>query len=91
MHLDEEDQQMLQAFQNMKFMWEPFRKDDDRDHKKKRVMHDQSQGPADANVAMQMLKAMGTLMLRLDAEQQQIKKQDSWICYMQTESKAILS
>jgi hypothetical protein len=39
---------------------------------------------------MQLLKAMGHLLLRVDAEQQALKRQDSWICYMQTEQQALL-
>ena len=39
---------------------------------------------------VQLLRAMGQLLLKVDAEQQALKRQDSWICFMQTEPQALL-
>lgn len=39
---------------------------------------------------MTLLRAMGQLLLRVDADQQALKRQDSWICFMQTQSQGLL-
>jgi len=85
-----EDSEMLETFKLMGPLLKMDcyeRPEDDRGHKKaKKANSTKAEHNADASI----LQAMGQLLLKLDAEQQAWKRQDSWICFMQTEPQAIL-
>ena len=85
-----EDSEMYEAFGQMSKVWEMFQRspEDASDPKRQRRVEPPKKPGADQ--AIKIMQAMGTLLLRLDAEQQLMKRQDSWICFMQTGSQAVL-
>ena len=89
--LTAEDSEMLETFKQMSPLLKMERYDrpeGDRSHKKhKTAMRPTAESNGDVTG---LLEAMGHLLLKVDAEQQALKRQDSWICFMQTESQAIL-
>ena len=82
---------MFEAFGQMSQVWEMFQKTPDVEnaHKKHRRGEPAPKRPG-ADHALRIMQAMGNLLLKMDAEQQQLKRQDSWICFMQTDSQAVL-
>ena len=85
----DQDMQMIQAFKEMGPLLDQYirSKDDERDTKKQKKQH---QDPDTGPHAARLLRLMGTMLIRLDADQQLMRKQDSWIFYMQTEPNALL-
>jgi len=86
-----EDSEMLETFRQMGplLAQERYARPDVARENKKHKPNGAS--PAEhGGDTMQLLKAMGQLLLRVDAEQQALKRQDSWICFMQTEPQALL-
>ncbi|CAL1139387.1 unnamed protein product [Cladocopium goreaui] len=84
-----EDSEMLETFKMMGplFKQERYeRPEDGRESKKIRKDGRKQEESKDT----QLLMAMGQLLLKVDAEQQALKRQDSWICFMQTEPQALL-
>ena len=88
---EDHDMQFIQAFQALgPLMLDPYirTKDDERDAKKQRRQPVEQDGNAHA---IKLLRLMGTMMLRLDAEQQLLRKQDCWIFYMQNEPHSLMA
>ena len=87
----DEDSEMFEAFSRMSQVWEAFSKSpEDENARKKTKKESASAQGHQAAQAMKVMQAMGSLLLKLDAEQQVWKKQDSWICFMQTDPQAML-
>jgi len=89
--LTAEDAEMLETFKQMGplLAQERYaRPDAARENKKHKPNGAQPAEPE--GDMMHLLKVMGQLLLRVDAEQQALKRQDSWICFMQTEPQALL-
>ena len=89
------DQEMMEAFGQMSSMWEAYQRqteDENVSKKTKRETPPQANGAAGPKqvTTEHLLKAMSHLLLRLDSEQQQLKKQDSWVCFLQTDRTAVL-
>lgn len=86
-----EDSEMYEAFGQMSSLWEMFQKspEDESAHKRHRKGAQPPKRPG-ADQAIRLMQAMGSLLLKLDAEQQLMKRQDSWICFMQTDAQAVL-
>ena len=72
----DQDMQMIQAFKEMGPLLDQFirSKDDERDTKKQKKQH---QDPDTGPQAARLLRLMGTMLIRLDADQQLMRKQDS--------------
>ena len=88
--LSKEDTEMLDIFKHLSPLLKKEkypRPEGDRDTKKVKREDAQKEGTPEV---MTLLRAMGQLLLRVDADQQAMKRQDSWICFMQTESQALL-
>lgn len=88
--LTQEDSEMLEAFKHLGplLMSRYERPDDAREQKK--MKKEQGQPENKGGDALKLLQAMGALLIRVDAEQQVLKRQDCWICFMQTEPQALL-
>ena len=89
--LSAEDSEMLETFKQMSPLLRVDRyerPEEDRDTKK--LKKDQRKNDASNVDANKLLQVMGQLLLKVDAEQQALKRQDSWICFMQTEPRALL-
>ena len=82
---------MYEAFGQMSQVWEMFQKTPDVENASKRHRKGETapKRPG-ADHALRVMQAMGNLLLRMDAEQQQLKRQDSWFCFMQTDAQAVL-
>ena len=82
--------QFIQAFKALgPLMLDPYirPKEEERDAKKQR----RHQADPDNGQAIKLLRLMGTMILKLDAEQQVLRKQDCWIFYMQNEPHSLLA
>jgi len=90
-HLTAEDSEMLETFKQMSPLLKMDRYDrPEGDRSQKKHKADMRQPAEFKGDDTRLLQAMGQLLLKVDAEQQALKRQDSWICFMQTESQAIL-
>ena len=90
-HFTAEDSAMLETFKQMGSLLtqERYARPDVARESKKHKPNGAT--PEEPDVAtLPLLRAMGQLLLRVDAEQQALKRQDSWICFMQTEPQALL-
>ena len=85
----DQDLQMIQAFREMGPLLDQYirPKDEERDPKKQKKQHTAHAPGAQAE---KLLRLMGTMLIRLDADQQLLRRQDSWVFYMQTEPSALL-
>ncbi|CAL1139466.1 unnamed protein product [Cladocopium goreaui] len=88
--LSQEDSEMLDVFKHLSPLLKLQRFDrTDEGTESKKAKRDTAR-KEDTTEVMTLLTAMGHLLLRVDADQQAMKKQDSWICFMQTGSQALL-
>ena len=86
-----EDTQMIEAFRAMQPLLQRDRYErPDESREVKKVKRPQSNQAEDDAPALQLLQAMGRIILRLDQDLQQLKRQDCWVCFMQTDKTAIL-
>ena len=86
-----EDSDMYGAFGEMSQIWEIFKRSNvDESATKKSRREGPPARKESVDQVMKLLQAMGHLLIKLDVEQRVLKKQDSWICFMQTESQALL-
>ena len=87
------DAEILEAFKAMgplllndKFVRDPGTEKEPKKHKRNHVPENTAQAPE----VTKLVRLMGSMILRLDAEHQLMKRQDSFVFFLQTEEPALL-
>eukprot|EP00435_Cladocopium_sp_Y103_P001122 s5803_g1.t1 len=82
------DQQLMEAFLHMNHLF--VRDPDQQRDAKKHKANQQEPKPSVNDQGLKILQAMGTLLLRLDQDNQAMRRQDSWVFFIQTGPHGIL-
>lgn len=86
-----ETQELMETFAAMAPLLKqsPSRKNDERDSKKAKTRHKQPDEEAGANLP-QVMQQMAKLLLKMDADLNLMRKQDSFVFYMQMEEESVI-